>query len=230
MPREPLDEWRAHCLQPFLSRCKHHPQHCGAVGKDIYEFGVFSGSSMLRISDAMRAANASFTRMWGFDSFQGLPEEMKGVPVPVDYTKGRYDSSAFFDASGNDLIARLETKIDDPRVRWVRGWYNETCTPQTLHMLPFSPALYVDLDCDLYVSTYQALDWLFSSKLIRPGTIIGYDDWIHGGPTGQEAVHRDITAKYGVKFLVRGPAGTHPAFRPPPYPHGSDLRCWMVGS
>ena len=42
------------------------------------------------------------------------------------------------------------------------------------------PALYVDIDTDIYVSTYQALDWLCANKLLVPGSIIGYDDFKWG--------------------------------------------------
>lgn len=187
---------------------------------------------MMRISDAMRAANVSYSHMWGFDSFQGLPEELNvdyAKVLPGDYKQGRYNSQDYFGSSSHQLLSQLERRIDDPRVRWVRGFYNDTCTPETLRMLPFSPALYVDLDCDLYSSTYQALDWMFTSKLIVPGTIIGYDDWIHGGSGGQEKVHADIGAKHGVKFLVRGP-NSRPAFHPLPFKHGDDLRCWKVAT
>ena len=50
------------------------------------------------------------------------------------------------------------------------------------------PALYVDIDVDIYISSYQALDWLCKHKLIRRGTIIGYDDWLWGLP-GFKAHH-----------------------------------------
>jgi hypothetical protein len=68
--------------------------------------------------------------------------------------------------------------------------------------LGMRPALYVDIDCDLYVSTYQALDWLFSSKLIVPGTLIGYDDWCLTtlGTAGESRAHIEIARKYKVKF------------------------------
>lgn len=221
------DHWRSKCLGPMLSECRSNPMQCRATGRDIYEFGVFSGTSMKRISEGMRAANATFTHFWGFDSFEGLPAEKETRDI-ADYAEGRYSSQGFFGVSGNALLNKLEKSIGDSRVRWVRGFYNETCTPHTSHMLPFSPALFVDLDCDLYTSTFQALDWMFSSGLIVSGTIIGYDDWIHGGPNGQQGAHANIIEKHKAQLLVRGPVGSHPAFHPLPHQNGDDLRCWMV--
>ena len=33
------------------------------------------------------------------------------------------------------------------------------------------------MDCDLYISSIQAMEWLFANKLVAPGTVFGYDDW-----------------------------------------------------
>lgn len=35
----------------------------------------------------------------------------------------------------------------------------------------------VDINCDLYVSTTQALGWLLSNGLLVAGSLVGYDDW-----------------------------------------------------
>ena len=92
------------------------------------------------------------------------------------------------------------------------------------------PAAYVDIDCDLYDSSLLALDWMFNSSLIVPGTLIGYDDfWVmpcSGGPggsyvrehpwrTGEWAAHTDIAHKYRVTFscvagLCREPTSLDP--------------------
>jgi hypothetical protein len=41
------------------------------------------------------------------------------------------------------------------------------------------PALYVDIDADLFSSTWTALDWLFREGLMKPGTVIGYVHYLH---------------------------------------------------
>ena len=38
-------------------------------------------------------------------------------------------------------------------------------------------AALVNLDCDQYTSTLQALDFLFRNHLIAQNTVIRYDDW-----------------------------------------------------
>ena len=39
------------------------------------------------------------------------------------------------------------------------------------------PAFLVDIDCDLYTSTSQALRWMLDSGLLVPGSFIYYDDY-----------------------------------------------------
>ena len=63
------------------------------------------------------------------------------------------------------------------------------------------PALYVDIDADLYSSSLQALEWLFRMGLIVPGTVIGYDDWTFGGPQGEQRAHREVMKRHGVKTI-----------------------------
>ena len=68
------------------------------------------------------------------------------------------------------------------------------------------PALYVEVDCDLYVSTRQALEWMIESGLIVNGTLIGYDDWFAGGRAGGEALaHKEVVAKYKLKLKALSP-------------------------
>ena len=60
------------------------------------------------------------------------------------------------------------------------------------------PALYVDIDCDLYSAAVTVLEFMFSSGLIVPGTVLGYDDWASGGKSGEQAAHAQAVEKYRV--------------------------------
>ena len=101
-------------------------------------------------------------------------------------------------------------QVGEPRVRWVPGFYNVTLTRAFAKRA--APALFVDMDCDLYSSTYQALDWLLSHKLVSPArgvhSMLSYDDWGNGGRNGQQAAHRKLmlahnaTAKLLTSFGV----------------------------
>mmetsp|Transcript_2982 Transcript_2982/g.8850 ORF Transcript_2982/g.8850 Transcript_2982/m.8850 type:complete len:83 (+) Transcript_2982:2-250(+) len=42
---------------------------------------------------------------------------------------------------------------------------------------------------------------MMASGLIVPGTVIGYDDWGTGGPSGEHGAHKELEEKYGIKFM-----------------------------
>jgi len=192
---------------------------------DVYEFGVASGVSVATFRKAIAEYGLPQPRIWGFDSFHGLPPELPGISRPLGWTSGTYDSSR----QGTSGYSCLRTgsggvkctgsarpltfeeqvrKIDDTHnftrkdTNFIQGFYNMSLTTELPVHLAMRPALYVDIDCDLYVSTYQALDWLFSNKLIVPGTLIGYDDWCltNLGTAGESRAHNEIAQKYKVKF------------------------------
>eukprot|EP00959_Pyramimonas_sp_CCMP1952_P178768 3736722-Pyramimonas_sp.AAC.2 len=57
------------------------------------------------------------------------------------------------------------------RAKFVKGFYNESLTDAALaaHGRRMRPAVYVDVDCDLYVSTYQVLPlyWDCTGAVLR---------------------------------------------------------------
>ena len=65
------------------------------------------------------------------------------------------------------------------RTYFVPGYYNESLTEELYSTGGFQPALLVDLDCDLYISTIQALEWLFKHRILRVESVVRYDDWPH---------------------------------------------------
>ena len=68
------------------------------------------------------------------------------------------------------------------------------------------PALYVDIDCDVYSSSITALRWLLKSNIIVPGTVVGYDDWKYGGSgsdsqlMGEPRAHAEVTKEFGLEW------------------------------
>ena len=63
------------------------------------------------------------------------------------------------------------------------------------------PASYVDLNCDLYVSTSQALDFIFRHRIARVGTLISYDDWFETPlHQGESLAHEEAAKRFLVEF------------------------------
>ena len=118
------------------------------------EFGVYTGES-LRIWTAL--SQDSESRFYGFDSFEGLPEEWNS-----EKPKG------CFNVQGN------LPKIDDERVTWVRGWFEKT-VPQFAKNFAPQTRLIIHLDADLYSSTLVPLIYL--DPFITKGTVLVFDEF-----------------------------------------------------
>lgn len=86
------------------------------------------------------------------------------------------------------------------RARFVGGFYNETLTPQLAQQA--LPARYVDIDCDLYVSTVSVLRWLCQHRLLRAGSLIGYDDWFETPflRGGESMAHLEVASEHLIHF------------------------------
>lgn len=56
------------------------------------------------------------------------------------------------------------------RVKLVPGFFNISLTDELARHAP--PALYADINGDLYISAVQVLDWLFKHAIARAGTLI----------------------------------------------------------
>lgn len=191
--------------------------------QEIYVFGVAGGNSIGSIRNAFGNFGLQIPRIWGFDSFSGIPDEAAGVSRPLGWTRGAYDSSVSRRSlckrtnSGGEVCPEfvqrlsfqeqvdiLDSKLGADRsdTNYIQGFYNESLTSTLYNSLPFKPALFIDIDCDLYISTFQALDWIFKHKLAVPGTLIGYDDWCLTdlGSAGESRAHREISLKYFVEF------------------------------
>ena len=220
------DEWRQPAIDFIISKCRLHPSKCESM--DIYEWGVFIGISMRALSVQLKDAAVHFRTMWGFDSFQGLPGETGGSEEHPEVERFKFFEGAFSAAGTLGLYSYTKLRhailhyVDDTRVHLVRGYYNESLNAERAERA--RPALYVDVDCDLYTSTFTALDWMFANRLIVPGTLIGYDDWVQGGPTGEQRAHHELMTKYAVRVTRIPSRARWPVFLVTSV--GNDQRLW----
>ena len=115
----------------------------------ILEFGVRYGTTIRQL--------ASFTSksIYGFDSFEGLPEDWHQESKEVYSTRGKIP------------------KVPH-HVTLIPGWFDQTL-PLFLEKHEEDVAL-LNIDCDMYSSTKTVLDLL--SARIKKGTIIIFDEYI----------------------------------------------------
>ena len=150
---------------------------------DIYEFGVYTGMRMRDYAQHVKG----FGHLWGFDSFTGFPDEkLSWVPSRHWAQGGDSASDALQVWKTSDLLDTIRQKIPYENTSFIVGYYNDSLTPTLRKQKPFQKALMVDLDCDLYISTIQALRWMFAGGLMGPRTVVRYDDW-PGNRTGSSS-------------------------------------------
>ena len=122
------------------------------------EFGVFQGYSI----NKWRIYNKnSESRFYGFDSFEGLPDDWK-YSYGLEMKKGKFD------------VKGSIPKIDDSRVSFIKGYFQETL-PRFLETFNSNNRLIIHCDADLYSSTLFVLASM--NKIIIPGTIIIFDEF-----------------------------------------------------
>lgn len=120
--------------------------------KHILEFGVYAGDTI----GYLRNNLPTDFEIYGFDSFEGLPEDWIGTDLP----KG------FF--SKNGIIPEIDN------VTFFKGWFVDTITE---YKKIAKPIALLHIDCDLYSSTIEVLYGL--REYIVSGTIIVFDEWYY---------------------------------------------------
>lgn len=172
----------------------------------VYQFGVASGNTMVALMQAIKNNNGKLLKAYGFDSFLGLCKEKEGVEISPDWEEGAFNVvdelnqhhnvEATTDEAVQIVTDRLNSHGD---ISIVKGWYSDL-TEQTIVDYNLKPADFLDIDCDLYISTIQALDFMFGNNLIAKDCIIRYDDWTSNNNVGENKAHNEIEKKYNVVF------------------------------
>ncbi len=161
--------------------------HGSTVGQpiDYLEFGVFEGESIRQWAGLNRDPQSRF---YGFDSFAGLPETWKHTSKAVP--------AGFFSTGGK------VPEIDDPRVQFVVGTFQESLGPFLEEWRPRN-RLVVLLDADLYSSTLFVLSSL--SRYLVPGTILLFDDFAFVNDVFR--AYTDFSSAFPVKMKPTAWAG-----------------------
>jgi hypothetical protein len=109
-------------------------------GEDVLllEFGVWKGESIRYFAGLNRSAGSRF---YGFDSFEGLPEDWRGMVAER------------FDVDGAAPL------IEDERVKFVKGWFQDSLPGRMDELAAASEGRspVVHFDADLYSSTLYLL-------------------------------------------------------------------------
>ena len=131
--QQALETWYAFRRPARSDPTKHalHDRAVATIGRDApvryLEFGVHQGGSLRRFAEAFRHPDARFV---GFDSFVGLPEAWSGMAAGTFGTGGK------------------PPQIDDARVSFVKGWFQNSAPDFLRSWEPCGPVL-IHFDADL---------------------------------------------------------------------------------
>jgi len=130
---------------------------------DAYEWGVYKGESTQLIDNTFYGYQFPIRKIFGIDSFEGLPEEDLNVERFYLFNKGMF--------SDVDKIFPLR-----PNGHYIKAWFKDL-TKDDVQKYGMQKACFVHIDGDLYISCIDALTFMLENNLIVPGTVIAYDEF-----------------------------------------------------
>lgn len=149
----------------------------------ILEFGVAGGKTVTHI-----ATRCPDERVYGFDSFEGLPEHWAG---------NRYSRRNF---SQHGVLPKVPSNVE-----LVPGWFNQTL-PGFLAAHP-EPVGFLHVDCDIYTSTRYVLDAL--KERLQPRCVVVFDEFFNypGFRQHEYRAFHEFIAETGRKYRFVSFAG-----------------------
>lgn len=123
------------------------------VDGKFMEFGVYKGESLNFIANRRKQET-----IYGFDSFEGLPESWTST-----HQKGHFKVSGLPKVKNN--------------VKLVKGWFDQTIPEFIDKETANFKIAFIHVDCDLYQSTKTMFDLL--KNHIQSGTVVVFDEYIN---------------------------------------------------
>ncbi|WP_207483501.1 TylF/MycF/NovP-related O-methyltransferase [Arenibaculum pallidiluteum] len=160
---------------------------------DYLEFGVAFGSSMACMHEALVRSGEKSVRLFGFDSFEGLPPEAD-EEREHGWFSGQLQATLPF---AQKLLTRRG--VDWNRTFLIKGWFKDTLTPELVARHQIKRAGVIMIDSDLYSSASEAL--AFCEPLIGRHAVILFDEW-----NSYKLAERNLGERRAFEeFLARNP-------------------------
>ena len=161
-------------------------------GHGYYEFGLFRGFSFWFVEQISREYAGPSFRLFGFDSFEGLPQPQLDSEAAV-FAKGDFRGS--YEA----VTANLgKWKTDFSRIKLYKGFYSRGLFERLLQHEEFPPISICLIDVDLYESCVPVLD--FIKDYLVAGSILLFDDYNQLGADNNSGERRAL-----IEFEQRNP-------------------------
>jgi len=159
------------------------------AGQYYFEFGCHRARTLRAAWDAFHVL-FDWTYV-AFDSFEGLPEAA-GIDRHPLWSAGSLRTAE------EDLVRILTDHGMPPdQLITVKGFYDQSLTPELRDRLLPGKAAVIYLDCDLYASAVPVLE--FVRPFLARGTVLVFDDWFcfHGDPErGERRAFREFRERH----------------------------------
>ncbi len=138
------------------------------IDGDYVEFGSH-GATTFCLAYHQAALHRHKAKLWAFDSFQGFPEQRDALDEHPKWQKGRMSTSL-------DKFHQLCRSRGVPRSAYkvFPGYFSDVLPNLPVDDAPDNIAL-AYVDCDLYSSTMDVLDFL--TPRFKHGMVIAFDDY-----------------------------------------------------
>lgn len=174
---------------------------------NLVEFGVYSGNTLNRLINGAAGWDKPFDKVYGFDSFLGLPEEAPHVKHNHEWPKGAFSISQDKGlATVEDAITYVRGNIERKDIELIPGFFETSLTKELGKTLEYS-ASYLHIDVDIYLSTIQVLEWIVNNNIAKIGSLVRFDDWwwqhnedIQEWTASNSLAMKEITEKYNLKW------------------------------
>lgn len=140
------------------------------IAGDYLEFGCASARTFRMAYDLISHYGLE-TRLWAFDSFQGLPVARDARDAHPKWTPGNYPTAA-------ELFTTILDRHGVPSAKYevIQGFYEDTIGPNSTGSEEYSKNVAIaNIDCDMHSSTADVLHFL--EPRMKAGMIIYFDDY-----------------------------------------------------
>jgi len=133
------------------------------IDGDILELGTYKGGTAIMLARFLKKINSK-KKIYSCDTFSGLPDD--------DQFATQKNVKNLFSNNDYELVLKKIEKFDtSDKITLLKGLFNESL-PEHLSENKFS---FVLVDCDIYSSTKQGLDFVFPR--LTKGGVIMFDDY-----------------------------------------------------
>lgn len=177
------------------------------VPGDIAEFGSL-GNTAVPIAGAMKRFSRDYSRgmkLHLFDSFEGIPRatNVEDTSAPHVLSEIWREGSCCPGLTAEDLRTRIDKHLPSERIRIYPGWFSETLT-----LIPDQIAFaMLHMDCCLYQSTFEVLDYLLRNGMLSEGCLILFNTYNcnQASPDhGERKAWSRVCARYAIECSDEG--------------------------